>query len=181
MRRLVSIVLVITTAIVFTPAPIVAAASMSAAPRSASISMACAPGMRDTVTGICGTARDASGNALGNTQVQLRQTADGKLVANTKTAADGTFEFTQINPTKYLIEIVDNTGKIIGTATVEVVAGTTTTLTVTATAASIAAAGGAGALASLVSGASGLVLGAAVVTGAVVAIVVAKDDASPSR
>jgi len=63
---------------------------------------------------ISGTVRDAQGQILPNVKLQLRNVDSGQLVATTRAGADGTYEFNGINPGNYIVEIVDDDGRVIG-------------------------------------------------------------------
>jgi hypothetical protein len=133
---------------------------------------------------LSGIARDAQAQALAGVKVQLRNIDTGQLVATTKAAADGAFEFTGLNPGNYIVELVDNSGKIIGLspATALAASGAITGLVVSASAsgavAGAAAAGGAGAF---FSSTGGILLLVGIGAGVTAAVIAATNDASPSR
>lgn len=93
---------------------------------------------------ISGTARDAQNRVLANTTVQLRHVDTGQLAATTRTAGDGRFEFTGLNPGNYVVEIVDTGGKIVGLSpsTALAAGGVVSGLAVAASAAGAAAGAG---------------------------------------
>ena len=133
---------------------------------------------------ISGTARTAEGQVLPNAKVQLRNVDTGQLVATTKAGPDGAFEFTGLNPANYIVEIVDDSGKIIGLspATALAAGGAITGLIVAASTsgalAGAAAAGGAGAF---FSSTGGILLLVGIGAGVTAGIIAATNDASPSR
>ena len=133
---------------------------------------------------ISGVARDAQNQVLSGVKVQLRNVDTGQLVATTKAGPDGAFEFTGLNPANYIVEIVDDSGKIIGLspATALAAGGAITGLIVAASTsgalAGAAAAGGAGAF---FSSTGGILLLVGIGAGVTAGIIAATNDASPSR
>jgi hypothetical protein len=133
---------------------------------------------------ISGTARDAQKQALPGVKVQLRNIDTGQLVATSRAANDGAFEFTGLNPGNYAVEIVDNSGKIVGVspsmalAAAGVIAGVGVAASAAGAAAGAVAAGGAGAFFSSTAGILLLVGAGAGTTAAIIAL---NDEASPSR
>lgn len=134
------------------------------------------------------------GKPLANVSVRLRNVDTGQLVGNTTANAQGEFSFTGLGPGNFVVETVAADGRILGTSTaiaLTAAAMVATGVTVATSAAALAAAGGIGAgVAGGVAaggggllGLSGTALALTVVGGtlAVVGIVVALDDASPSR
>jgi hypothetical protein len=94
--------------------------------------------------GLQGTATSASGQALPNYTVQLRNLGTGQLTGTTTSSAAGSFTFTGLTPGNYVVEVVNSTGTIVGSsAAVAVAAGQTVTVGVSASAAAAAAGGGA--------------------------------------
>src|SRR5687768_4820825 len=92
------------------------------------------PGQGATGT-ISGSAREASGQAMPNTTVRLRDARTGQLAGTTTTAADGQFTFTVLNPGTYVVEIVNGVGDVVGTsAAISLAAGAMTATAVTVTA-----------------------------------------------
>ena len=63
---------------------------------------------------LSGVARDAQGQAMPGVKLQLRNVDTGQPVATTKAGPGGAFEFTGLNPGNFIVEIVDDSGKIIG-------------------------------------------------------------------
>lgn len=115
-----------------------------------------------------GTAQSAQGQALPNYTVRLRNTQSGQLAGSQSSNATGQFSFTGLNPSDYVVEIVDSTGNIVGTSTaVTVGAGSTVTISVSASALAAAAGGAAGAAGGAAAG--GAAAGAAAGAGAAAA------------
>lgn len=137
--------------------------------------------------GVQGTATDAAKQNLPQVRVQVRPVnpAPGQgLAATGTTNSAGSFSFAGLNPGNYVVEILDAAGKIVGTNTVTVVAGSVATVSISAAAVgAIAAAGAAGVGGGLLG--LGTIGTVAVVGGAVAAAVVGikavADNASPSR
>ena len=133
---------------------------------------------------ISGLARDAQAQVLPGVKVQLRNVDTGQLVATTNAAANGAFEFAGLNPGNYIVEIVDNSGKIIGLspATALAAGGAITGLVVSASAsgalAGVAAAGGAGAF---FSSTGGILLLVGIGAGVTAGVIALTNDASGSR
>ena len=139
------------------------------------------PGQGATGT-ISGLARGASGEAMSNTAVRLRNARTGQLAGSTTTGADGQFTFAALNPGTYVVEVVNAVGDVVGTsAAISLAAGAMTATAVTVTAAAsqfLAGAGGGSFFATTL----GAVTIAAIGAGIVGVIVVAnRDDASPSN
>ena len=167
MRRVFVLALSLTVGAIGVPAgPLRGAASSSAS----------------TTGGVEGIAKDAQQQNLPSVRVQVRN-ANGQLVATGTTNSTGSFAFTGMPPGTYTIELLDVAGNIVGTsAVVTVTSGAIATVTVTAAAAGAIAAAKGGGLGLFGLGTIGTVavLGAAAgVT--IIAIMVTKDDASPSR
>jgi hypothetical protein len=133
---------------------------------------------------VAGTAANAQGAALSGVRVQLRNVDTGQLAGTGQSGANGSFSFTGLNAGNYVVELVDASGKIIGTsASMSVAAGAAIAgVTVAASAAGAlggaAAAGGMGAFFSSTGGILVLVgIGAGVTAG----IIAATNNGSPSR
>ncbi|HSL23052.1 MAG TPA: carboxypeptidase-like regulatory domain-containing protein [Vicinamibacterales bacterium] len=129
-----------------------------------------------------GIARDANQQPLPKTAVQIRNVATGQLVGTQITGPAGQFVFTGIGPGNYVVELVDNDGKIIGASVpFSVAEGMTATVAVTAAAGgALGAAGGGFGILGLGKAAS-LTLLAGIGAGITAAIVAANDPASPSK
>ena len=131
---------------------------------------------------ITGEARDAADNPLANAKVRIRN-ANGTVVSELRSATDGSFIATGLQPDTYFVEVLGSNGTIIGLSpAITVAAGTTATVAVSATAAGAMAAAGAGGVSvfGLGTAATVGVLGAAAV-GGFVAIKAVTNDASPSK
>jgi Carboxypeptidase regulatory-like domain len=131
-----------------------------------------------------GIARDAQGQALPGVKVQLRNVDTGQLVATTKAAPDGAFEFTGLLPGNYVAELVDDSGQIIGLSpsTALAAGGAVSGLVVTASASgALAGAAAAGGLGAFFTSTAGILLLVGIGAGVTAAIIVAANDASPSR
>ena len=126
---------------------------------------------------ISGVARDAQNQVLPGVKVQLRNVDTAQLVATTNASASGAFEFTGLNPGNYIVEIVDDSGKIIGLSPLTALAagGAITGLMVSAAAA--AAAGGGAFFAST----AGILLLVGIGAGVTAGVIAATNDASGSR
>ena len=134
---------------------------------------------------IAGVARNAQDQVLPNVKVQLRNIDTGQLVATTRSGSDGAFEFTSLNPGNYVVEIVDDSGRIIGLspATALAAGGAITGLMISASAAgalagAVATAGGIGAF---FASTGGILLLAGIGAGVTAGVIAATNEASPSR
>jgi hypothetical protein len=138
---------------------------------------------------LSGTATSSTGQTIGQATVQLRDLATGQLVSTTKSKDDGAFIFTGLPAGNYVVEVVNATGQIIGTsASISVAAGATITgVTVSATAAAAlgtaagATAAGGTAAAGGFSTTAVVITTVAVAAGVAGAVVIANNNASPSR
>lgn len=146
-----------------------------------------ADGQAPPGTGVIqGTAQNAGGQTLPNFTVQLRNLQTGQLAGTTTSNVAGSFSFTGLNPANYVVEVVNQAGVVVGTSTsIAVTAGATITVTVSATAAS-AIAGTAAAGAAAAGGAAAGISTAVIVTtvaaaAGIAGVVVAVNNASPSR
>ncbi len=134
---------------------------------------------------IAGTARDAQNQVLPNVKVQLRNVDTGQLVATSRAAGDGRFEFTGLNPGNYVVEIVDDDGKIIGLSPSMALAagGVISGVMIGATAAGAlaGAAATAGGLGAFFTSTGGILLLAGVGAGVTAGVIALTNTASPSR
>jgi hypothetical protein len=138
---------------------------------------------------LSGTAQTPAGQTLANYTVQARNLENGQVAASSTTNGAGGFSFGGLSPASYVVEIVDSSGKIIGSsAATSVGAGTTATVAVSATTAAATAGAGAAAGAPAAGGGMGsafstalIVTTVAVAAGVAGVVVVARDEASPSR
>jgi filamentous hemagglutinin family protein len=128
-----------------------------------------------------GTAHSASGQTLSNYTVQLRNLQTGQVAGTSTSNAAGSFSFTGLNPATYMVEVLNPAGVIVGSsAATAVAAGATVTVTVSTMAAALAGVAAGGAAAAGVSTAL-VVTTVAVAAGIAGAVVVARNNASPSR
>ena len=132
---------------------------------------------------ITGRALSADQQGLANTMVRLRSVTTGQLLRVTTSAQGGSYSFPAIAPDTYIIELVDRSGRMLGTTAPFVVeANTAPVVSVVATSTSaLTSAGSAGfgflglgpAMSAVVLGAAG----AAAITG----VVAMRPEASPSN
>ena len=95
------------------PAPAVAA---SAKPAAGSKLL---PGTRSNVLStIEGKATDANNVSLPNTVVRLRDARRGGIVDSTVTDKQGVFRFRNVDPGNYVVEVLDQTKKVIATSAI---------------------------------------------------------------
>jgi hypothetical protein len=133
---------------------------------------------------ISGIARDSQNQVLPGVKVQLRNIDTGQLVATTRAAADGAFEFTGLDAANYVVEIVDDSDKIVGVTPSMTLAagGVITGLNVAASAAgAMAGANAAGGLGAFFSSTGGILLLVGIGAGVTAVIIATSNDASPSR
>jgi hypothetical protein len=131
-----------------------------------------------------GKAESSNKTTLPNYTVQVRNVANGQLVATTTSTQTGTFSFSSLAPGNYVVEIVDQAGKVVGlSSSVAVGAGASVSVTVTASAtgAIAGASGGGFGLFGLGTAASVAVIGAAGATTALVAVQATKENPSPAK
>ena len=127
-----------------------------------------------------GVVKDATQQSVSGIRVQLRS-MNGQIAASGTTVAGGTFSFSGIAPGLHMVEVVDGSGRIVGTsAPVSIAAGSTASVTVNASAQGAIRAQGKGGLFGMGTTGTVLVLGAAAAL-TIWAIVAAQDDASPSK
>jgi hypothetical protein len=133
---------------------------------------------------ISGTARNAQNQVLPNVKVQLRNVDTGQLVATTKAGSDGRFEFSGLNPGSYVVEIVDDSGKIVGLSPMTPLSagGTVAGLVIVASATgALAGAVATGGLGAFFATQGGILLLAGLGVGVTAGIIAATNEASPSR
>ena len=137
------------------------------------------------------------GKPLANTTVRLRNVDTGQLVGNTTSNAQGQFNFSGLGPGNFVVETVAANGTILGTSTAIALTATAmviTNVTVSTSAAALAAAGGtaAGVAGGVGAAAGGAALGTGLSATALTVIgvgiglgatglIIANNDASPSR
>lgn len=133
---------------------------------------------------ISGIALSGQAQVLPGARLQLRNIDAGQLVATTRAAADGAFEFTGLNPGNYLVEIVDDAGTVIGLSpsTALAAGGVAAGVTVAASAAgAIGGAAAAGGVGGFFSSTAGILLLVGIGAGVTAAVIATSGDASPSR
>lgn len=122
---------------------------------------------------LSGTARDSSGQPLVNYTARLRDALSGRVVGTTLSSQVGTFAFPGLNAASYVVEVVDRTGRVVGTSAVtKVVSGSNAAV-------AVQAAGGLGGSALN----TGLLLTVLAASAGVAALVIGlnQEEASPSR
>jgi len=124
---------------------------------------------------IAGTVRDEQGQPLPNAKLQLRNVVTGQVVARTRAAADAAYEFNAVPPGSYIVEIVDDSDRVIGLSAAAALTadGAVTGLIAVLTA---SAAGGA-----FFASTAGILLLVAIGAGVTAGVIAATGDASPSR
>ena len=131
---------------------------------------------------IAGTVRDAQGQPLPSVKLQLRNIDTGQVVATTRAGADAAYQFTGIVPANYVVEIVDDSGKVLGLSVASSMAanGAITGLIValSSTGAAAAAAGGLGAF---FASTGGILLLVGIGAGVTAGVIAVTNNASPSR
>jgi hypothetical protein len=184
MRRVIAIAL--SSALVLQAAPLLAASAAGAA-----------AGQEQAVTGVLnGTAQTSTGQTLSNYAVQARNLQTGQIAGTSTSNAAGGFSFGGLNPGNYVVELVNSSGTVVGSsASIAVAAGVvpaaaaatvTVTLAATEAIAGVAGAAAAGTAAAGAGAAAGIstalvVTAVAVAAGVAGVVVVAANDASPSR
>lgn len=131
---------------------------------------------------VAGVAKNQGGQALANQTVRLRNVGTGQTAGTAQTSATGEFSFGNLAAGNYVAEIVDASGKVIGTsATLSLSASTMTLTGVAVTTSGAGAAAGAVAGGSFFKSTAGIVLLAAAGGGAVAAVVATRGDESPKK
>ena len=133
-----------------------------------------------------GIAKDSCQKPIPGAKVVLRNTDTGGVAAETVAGNGGTFSFASVAPGNYVVEVVDQAGKIIGVSpAIPVTAGSNTpnVRPVGSTACALAGVAAAGGLAAFFLTTGGLVMlgSAAAVTAAGVIAVTSGGTASQSR
>jgi hypothetical protein len=125
---------------------------------------------------IAGTVRDAQGQPLPNARVQLRNVDTAQIVARTRAGADAAYEFGGVAPANYLVEIVDDAGRVIGLSSAAALApnGAVTGLIAALTATTA----GAGAF---FASTGGILLLVGIGAGVTAGVIAVTNNASPSR
>lgn len=149
------------------------------------LAVAAAPTFAQGQGTLSGIAQNASNQVMSGVKVQLRNVDTGQLAGTTTSGANGGYEFTGLSQGNYVVEIVDATGKIIGTsASIAVAAGAVISgVIVSASAAgAVAAAAAAGGLTAFFTSTGGLLVLAGAAVGVAAGVAAATGgDASPSR
>jgi hypothetical protein len=125
---------------------------------------------------ISGAARDAQGQPLPNAKLQLRNVDTGQVVARTRAASDATYEFTGVQPGNYVVEIVDDSDRVLGLSAAAPLAGAGAVTGLIVALAASTAAGGA-----FFASTAGILLLVGIGAGVTAGVVAATNDASPSR
>ena len=125
---------------------------------------------------VAGTVRDAQGQALPNAKLQLRNVETGQVVARTRAAATAAYEFSGVPAGNYIVEIVDDSDRVIGlSAAAPLAAGGAVTGLIAALTASTAAGG------AFFASTAGILLLVGLGAGVTAGVIAATGDASPSR
>jgi hypothetical protein len=137
-------------------------------------------GQTGTITGV---AQGANKQALANYTVRVRNVQTGQIAGTTTSNGAGSFTVASLQPTNYVVEVVNAAGQVVGLSpSIAVAAGATVSVTIGAAAAAGAIAAGTAGGFSLLG--LGTVASIAVVTAAgvagVVAVVAVNNNASPS-
>lgn len=123
---------------------------------------------------VSGVAQSADKAPLPNFRVHVRNANTGELSGSTMSNQAGQFSFSGLQPSNYVVEIVDAAGKVVGLSpSLSVAAGSTVTVTVGATAAGALAAASGGGLSLLGLGSLASVAVAGAASAAAVTAVVA--------
>ena len=133
---------------------------------------------------IAGTVRDAQGQVLPNAKLQLRNIDTGQLVATTRASGEGGYEFTGVLPGNYVVEIVDDSDRVIGLSVAAALgaSGAITGLVVTVSATgAVAGAAAAGGLGAFFASTGGILLLVGIGAGVTAGVIATTNDASPSR
>lgn len=144
------------------------------------------PAPKQGTGSVSGTAQNAGKQSLSGVKVQLRNVDTGALSGSTTSASNGAFSFTGLSQGNYVIEIVDATGKIIGTSASMAVgagaAGVISGVTVAASAAgALSGAAAAGGLGAFFSSTGGILVLAGVGAGVTAGVLALANNASPSK
>jgi len=125
---------------------------------------------------IAGTVRDAQGQTLPGAKLQLRNVDSGQVVARTRAAGDAAYEFNAVPPGNYIVEIVDDSDRVIGlSAAAALTTGGAVTGLIAALTASTAAGG------AFFASTAGILLLVGLGAGVTAGVIAATNDASPSR
>jgi len=170
MRRFLAIAL--SSTFMLQAAPLMAATAMGGTRAAVQASVA-----TGTINGI---AQTSTGQILANYTVRARNLDTGQVAGTTMSNAAGSFTFAGLSPANYIIEVVNQTGSMVGSsASITVTAGATASVTVSATATAAGAAVGAAASHGISTAV--FVTTAAAAAGIAGVVVAVKNNASPSR
>lgn len=138
------------------------------------VAAAAALGQASGTAAIEGAAHDSNGKPLANRPVQARNVKTGQVAASAQTDAYGRFRFGDLAPASYVVELLDNSKKTVGTS-VEIPLTNIPVAFVTVCAATKDQPKGTALLL------TPAVLGAAAAVGITAAVVATRDEASPAR
>jgi hypothetical protein len=125
---------------------------------------------------IGGTVRDAQGQPLPSAKLQLRNVDTGQVVARTRAAGNAAYEFTAVPPGNYIVEVVDDSDRVIGlSAAASLTTGGAVTGLIAALTATTAAGG------AFFASTAGILLLVGLGAGVTAGVIAATNDASPSR
>jgi len=126
---------------------------------------------------IAGSVRDAKGQLVPNARLQLRNVDTAQIVARTRAGADAAYEFNGVPaPASYIVEIVDDSDKVIGVSAAAALAANGAVTGLLAALTATTAAGGA-----FFASTAGILLLVGIGAGVTAAVIAATNDASPSR
>lgn len=125
---------------------------------------------------VAGIVRDAQGQMLPNAKLQLRNVDTGQIVARTRAGADAAYTFTSVAPGSYIVEIVDDSGRVIGLSAAAALAANGAVTGLVAALTATTAAGGA-----LFASTAGILLLVGIGAGVTAGVIAATNEASPSR
>ena len=125
---------------------------------------------------IAGIVRDAQGQMLPSAKLQLRNVDTGQVVARTRAGADAAYQFTGVAPGNYIVEIVDDSDRVIGLSAAAALAANGAVTGLVAALTATTAAGGA-----FFASTAGILLLVGIGAGVTAGVIAATNDASPSR
>jgi Carboxypeptidase regulatory-like domain len=146
---------------------------------------AAAAGQTAASGSLSGTASSSSGQVMANTILHLRNLETGELAGATTSSAAGQFSFVGLNPGTYAVEVLNASGRIVGTSgSVAIGDGAAVTgVSVTASAAVSAsdASAASGVAAAAGHGSTAAIVGVAAAAAGVVGAAYTGGTASPSQ
>lgn len=125
---------------------------------------------------ISGTVRDAQGQPLPNARLQLRNIDTGQVVAKARAGADAAYEFSGVAPGNYVVEIVDDSDRVLGLSAAAPLAASGAVTGLIVALAATTAAGGA-----FFASTAGILLLVGLGAGVTAGVVAIANEASPSR